>query len=68
MMEKRIAVDWKELQPMKEWYFFTSRSTIWKVVAEKDWMYKNLIDFAFNDETQYIKGYTSHPYWNRSLW
>lgn len=61
---KKIAVEWKKVDPIKEWYFFTSRLTIWKVEEKKGWMYKNLIDFTFNNEKQHIEKFIAHPYWN----
>ncbi|WP_282155899.1 AAA family ATPase [Cytobacillus gottheilii] len=60
---KRIDVDWEMVNPIREWYFFTSRNTIWKVEDEKGWMYKNLIDFTFNNEEQYIDKFIEHPFW-----
>ncbi|MEH7379100.1 AAA family ATPase [Bacillus sp. JJ1533] len=60
---KRVAVDWKLVNPIKEWYFFTSRNTIWRVEEKKDWMTKNLIDFTFHNKEQFIKGFVNHPYW-----
>lgn len=60
---KKIDVDWQLVDPIKEWYFFTSRNTIWKVEEQKGWMYKNLIDFTFNDEHQHINRFIEHPFW-----
>ena len=61
---KKVDVDWQPITPIKEWYFFTSRSTIWKVEEGKGWMYKNLIDFTFNNENQNIEQFIQDPYWN----
>jgi 5-methylcytosine-specific restriction protein B len=60
---RKVLVEWERVDPLREWYFFTMRNTIWRVAAEDGWMYKNVIDFAFNKEKQNIKGFIDHPYW-----
>jgi len=41
-----VDVDWEPgLEPVKEWCFYTNRSTIWKVEPE-DWMTEGLINFT----------------------
>ncbi len=50
---KKIEVDWDDSNS-KEWYFYTSRTTIWKVVENDGWKQKNLIDFSFDDGDQLI--------------
>ncbi|WP_160849444.1 AAA family ATPase [Pontibacillus yanchengensis] len=60
---KRVSVDWEQLTPSKEWYFFTSRNIIWHVEAADGWMQRNLIHFAFHDEQQDIDRFLQHPYW-----
>lgn len=59
----KISVKWNLLDDVKEWYFFTSRQTIWKVDEEDGWMYKNLIEFTFNNAKQNIERFISDPYW-----
>lgn len=47
-----LKVDWKEINPLREWYFFTNRSTVWKVKNDDGWREENLIDFAFKGKEQ----------------
>lgn len=61
---KTLDVDWTKLAEFKKWYFFTGRITVWKVEThEDDWMSKALLDFTFNNKTQNIERFLSHPYW-----
>lgn len=59
----KIGVKWELVKPLREWYFFTSRNTIWRVNEDDGWMYKNLIDFTFNKGNQDIDKFLNDPYW-----
>lgn len=60
---KRIDVDWKRtFSPVKEWYFYTGRNTIWKV-EPGEWMPEALIKFAFEEATQNYKKFANHSFW-----
>lgn len=59
---KKVKVDWKPLPHLREWYFFTNRSTIWRVVPG-DWMTDALIGFTFNEKPQDIDRFRNAPYW-----
>lgn len=59
----RVTVDWEPITPLREWYFFTGRNTIWKVDQEDGWMNKNLIDFTFNKSNQDIDKFINEPFW-----
>jgi 5-methylcytosine-specific restriction protein B len=60
---RRVQVKWdKRFDPVKEWYFFTYRETVWKVIPE-DWMSENLVQFAFEGMQQDIPRFRNHPYW-----
>ncbi|MFC1860152.1 AAA family ATPase, partial [Chloroflexota bacterium] len=48
---RKLEVDWNELSPSRDWYFFTNRSTLWEV-KPSDWKRKALIDFTFNGAEQ----------------
>jgi len=62
----KVSVKWeKTFNPPKEWYFFTNRSTIWRVDKKEGWMYKNLIDFTFNEAPQDINRFINDPFWER---
>jgi len=64
---KRIDVDWKEFNQIKEWYFFTLWKTIASVSENDGWMQKNLIDFTFNNGTQDINKFINDPYWKEKF-
>ena len=50
---KRVRVDWAKQEPLREWYFFTYRSTIWPVVPG-EWRADGLLAFAFEGKPQEI--------------
>lgn len=60
---KKIVVNWERLNPIKEWYFYTYRQTIWALKYD-DEKNRALIDFTFKDEPQDINYFLSLPYWN----
>ena len=60
---KRVNVDLEEGVSSKEWYFFTSRNTIWRVDAHDGWMQRNLLGFAFYNHKQNIEKFLNDPYW-----
>lgn len=59
---KTLKVEWEEGFAPREWYFFTSRNTVWKV-APDEWRKVDLIDFTFNGKEQDIDRFCNHPYW-----
>jgi 5-methylcytosine-specific restriction protein B len=60
---RRVEVDWdKQFDPAREWYFYTQRSTVWKIVPN-DWMRENLVHFAFEEGQQEISRFRNHPFW-----
>lgn len=61
---KRVDVDWNKEYEQKTWFFFTGRTTIWKVERNPDdWMYGALLDFTFNNTEQKYDAFLAHPYW-----
>lgn len=48
---RKLEVEWNETTPPREWYFFTSRNTLWEV-KPVDWKRRALIDFTFNGVKQ----------------
>ncbi len=62
---QRVKVHWEKVfSPFKEWYFYTSFPTLWKLVRkESDWMTGALLDFVFNDVPQDYSRFLAHPYW-----
>lgn len=59
---KRVKVDWTPLEPIREWYFNTQRTTIWRVQAG-DWMRDALIAFAFEGQAQDIERFRNYSNW-----
>lgn len=59
---KRVKVDWAKLEPVREWYFYTHRGTIWRVVPG-DWMNDALIAFTFDDKPQDLDRFRNEPFW-----
>lgn len=59
---ERVQVQWQTVEPVREWYFYTYRATIWRVVAG-DWMNDALIAFAFDGQPQDIDRFCNEPYW-----
>jgi 5-methylcytosine-specific restriction protein B len=58
-----IDVDWQsKVELNKEWYFYTNRSTIWRVTAG-EWMADELINFTFNKQPQELDRFRNDPYW-----
>ena len=46
-----VKVDWQPLEPLREWYFYTSRITIWRVTPG-EWATDGLIAFTFQNQQQ----------------
>lgn len=58
-----VDVEWQpRFKPVNEWYFYTNRSTIWRISPE-DWMTEGLVDFTFNKKPQDIERFRNAPYW-----
>ena len=57
---ERVSVKWSNSGQVREWYFFTYRATIWRVVPG-DWMADGLIRFAFEGEPQDINRFRNEP-------
>lgn len=60
---KQVKVDWSPVSPPREWYFYTNRSTVWRV-APGDWMEDGLLAFAFDGVTQNIDRFRNAPFWH----
>lgn len=59
---KRLKVDWAKVEPVREWYFYTHRATIWRVLPG-EWMNDALIAFAFADQPQDVNRFRNEPFW-----
>lgn len=58
----RVKAEWVPLNPPREWYFYTYRSTVWRVLPG-DWTTDALIGFTFNDKSQDLNRFRNAPYW-----
>jgi 5-methylcytosine-specific restriction enzyme B len=58
----KIRVNWTKLETPREWYFYTFRGTIWRVLPG-DWETDALIDFTFEGKPQDLGRFRNAPYW-----
>ena len=59
---RRLAVDWTPIEPHREWYFYTYRGTVWRVVPQ-NYASRSLIDFTFEGQDQDIDKFRNFPFW-----
>ncbi len=59
---RTLDVEWTPFDPPKEWYFYTNRSTVWRVLPG-DWTTDALIGFTFEEKAQDISRFRNAPYW-----
>jgi hypothetical protein len=62
----RVDVDWTAVEPVREWFFYTYRSTIWRVLPD-DWKAEALIRFAFENKHQDIEALSALALLARAL-
>lgn len=60
---KTVKVEWEELDPPREWFFYTYRTTVARARFEDDDMARQLVGFAFEGEDQDIGRFLSHSHW-----
>ena len=58
-----VEVDWKELDPPRDWYFYTYRTTVARARVEEDDMARRLVAFTFDGEAQDYGHFLGHSYW-----
>lgn len=58
----RVQVNWTQPKTLREWYFYTFRATIWRVLPV-DWAAEALIDFTFENKPQDLNRFRNAPYW-----
>jgi 5-methylcytosine-specific restriction enzyme B len=59
---ERVEVKWNAVDPPREWYFYTYRGTIWRVLPG-EWTADGLIAFAFDNKSQDIDRFRDAPFW-----
>ncbi len=58
-----ISVEWDPHSSPRDWYFYTSRRSIWKVVAEQGPYQQAVVDFAFGKSDQQLDAFLMDNYW-----
>lgn len=58
----QVGVQWTAVEPAREWFFYTYRPTIWRVLPD-NWKAEALIRFTFDDEPQDFERFLHSPYW-----
>jgi len=59
---RRIKVNWIKPSTQREWYFYTNRLTVWRVLPG-NWYSDSLINFAFDGQSQDLDRYRNAPFW-----
>ena len=59
---KHVRVNWTRSEATREWYFYTSRKAVWRVLPG-DWKADGLLGFAFEGKPQEIDRFRQAPYW-----
>ena len=64
---RHIRVDWIPVNPKREWYFYTNRSTVWRVMPGEGtipWAADELINFTFDNRPQDYARFLNHWGWS----
>ena len=59
---RTLKVDWNPVDPPREWYFYTYRITVCRVLPG-DWTTDALIAFTFEEMAQDFNRFRNAPYW-----
>ena len=60
---RTVKVEWQLLNPPRDWYFYTYRTTVSRARLEDDDMARQLVTFTFEGKDQDYQGFLAHPYW-----
>ena len=63
---RNLKVDWTPVDPPREWFFYTYRGTVWRVLPGR-WATDGLISFVFEGEEQDIDAFRNDDYWKDRL-
>lgn len=58
-----VGVEWETLDPPREWYLYTYRTTIVRARVEEDAMARHLVDFTFKNAKQDFDFFLSNSVW-----
>ena len=59
---RHLKVDWTPVYPAREWYFYTYRGTVWRVLPGL-WVTDGLISFVFEGKEQELDAFRNDDYW-----
>ena len=59
---RTVRVTWTKVEPVREWYFYTHRGTVWRLLPG-EWDNDGLIGFAFDGQAQDIERFCNAPFW-----
>jgi 5-methylcytosine-specific restriction protein B len=59
---RQIRVHWQRLSAPREWFFYTHRRTIWRVLSG-EWQDDALIAFTFQNQAQDLNRFRNSPFW-----
>jgi 5-methylcytosine-specific restriction protein B len=59
---RTVRVTWTKVEPVREWYFYTHRGTVWRLLPG-EWDNDGLISFAFDGQAQDIDRFCNAPFW-----
>lgn len=60
---RTVDVDWQVLDPPREWFFYTYRTTVARARIEEDDRARQLVAFTFDGTPQNHASFLAHPYW-----
>lgn len=60
---KTVDVAWEKIDPPREWFFYTYRTTVARARFEDEDMARQLVAFAFNGEDQDVARFLANPHW-----
>lgn len=58
-----VEVDWTKVDPPREWYFYTYRTTVACARFHDEEMARQLVAFTFEGADQDYARFLAHPYW-----
>jgi 5-methylcytosine-specific restriction protein B len=59
---RQIRVHWQRISAPREWFFYTHRRTIWRVLPG-EWQDDALIAFTFQNQAQDLNRFRNSPFW-----
>lgn len=60
---KTVEVAWEEVDPPREWFFYTYRTTVARARFEDDDMARKLVAFTFDEADQDLARFLANPHW-----